>query len=56
MADLLTDGNKKLKVRQNPKEGGFFVDGMLKIPVSSYEEIDAQMNGAMQRTATWTLF
>ena len=49
VADLLTDGNKKLKVRQNPKEGGFFVDGVLKIPVSSYEEIDAQMNAAMQR-------
>lgn len=48
--DLLVDkgkGKKKsggLKVRQNPKLGSFYVEGLSKIPVSSYEEISNLMD------------
>ena len=50
-------GKKKggLKIRQNPKLGSFYVEGLSKIPVSSYEEISNLMDqGTANRTVAAT--
>ena len=59
VADLLVakgSGSKTgLKVRQNPKLGRFFVQGLSKVPVSSFKEIDARMEeGTSNRTVAAT--
>jgi len=59
VADLLVakgSGSKGgLKVRQNPKLGRFFVQGLSKVPVSSFKEIDARMEeGTSNRTVAAT--
>ena len=43
--DLLTKNNPKggLAVRQNPKLGLFYVQGLKQTPVGSYEEIHKRM-------------
>lgn len=43
--DLLSKENPKggLPVRQNPKLGLFYVPGLKKVPVGSYEEIEKRM-------------
>ena len=43
--DLLTKENPKggLQVRQNPKMGMFFVEGLQMIPVGSYNDIQRRM-------------
>ena len=53
--DLLSDPKLRkkggLKVRQNPKLGRFYVDGLSKVPVASYEEIANMMDtGTANRT------
>lgn len=58
VADLLVKGSGPkggLKVRQNPKLGKFFVQGLSKVPVSTYKEIDARMEeGTSNRTVAAT--
>lgn len=43
--DLLAKDNPKggLPVRQNPKQGFFYVQGLKKVPVGSYIEIEKRM-------------
>lgn len=43
--DLLSKDNPKggLNVRQNPKLGMFYVEGLKKVPVGSYAEIEKRM-------------
>ena len=43
--DLLSKDNPKggLQVRQNPKLGMFYVEGLKKTPVGSYAEIEKRM-------------
>ena len=43
--DLLSKDNPKggLTVRQNPKLGMFYVEGLKKVPVGSYAEIERRM-------------
>lgn len=43
--DLLSRDNPKggLQVRQNPKEGCFYVENLKKVPVGSYEDIEKRM-------------
>jgi len=43
--DLLSKDNPKggLNVRQNPKLGYFYVEGLKKVPVGSYAEIEKRM-------------
>ena len=43
--DLLSKDNPKggLMVRQNPKLGMFYVEGLKKVPVGSYAEIEKRM-------------
>eukprot|EP00040_Diaphanoeca_grandis_P022652 m.122188 g.122188 ORF g.122188 m.122188 type:complete len:1254 (+) comp28906_c0_seq1:110-3871(+) len=57
--DLLVNAKDKkkggLKIRQSPSDGGFFVDGLSKVPVSSYDEISALMDrGTANRTVAAT--
>lgn len=57
--DLLADPKLRkkggLKVRQNPQLGRFYVDGLSKIPVSSYDEISNLMDqGTANRTVAAT--
>eukprot|EP00041_Stephanoeca_diplocostata_P034784 m.1203739 g.1203739 ORF g.1203739 m.1203739 type:complete len:1155 (-) comp24579_c0_seq15:3325-6789(-) len=57
--DLLADPKLRkkggLKVRQNPKLGRFYVDGLSKVPVASYEEIANMMDtGTANRTVAAT--
>ena len=53
--DLLVSAKEKkkggLKVRQNPKLGSFYVDGLSKAPVASYDEISALMDKGTQNSA-----
>jgi hypothetical protein len=44
--DLLSKENPKggLQVRQNPSLGLFYVQGLKKVPVGSYQEIEKRMN------------
>ena len=44
--DLLSKDNPKggLNVRQNPKLGMFYVEGLKKVPVGSYAEIEKRMD------------
>jgi len=43
--DLLSKDKPKggLQVRQNPKKGQFYVQGLKAIPVGSYKEIEKRM-------------
>lgn len=43
--DLLSKDNPKggLPVRQNPSQGLFYVQGLKKVPVGSYSEIEKRM-------------
>ena len=55
--DLLTRDNPKggLPVKQNPKEGKFYVQGLKKVPVGSYAEIERrQEEGTANRTVAST--
>lgn len=55
--DLLTKENPKggLQVRQNPKMGMFFVEGLQMIPVGSYNDIQRRMEqGTANRTVAST--
>ncbi|KAL4235255.1 hypothetical protein ACF0H5_006893 [Mactra antiquata] len=55
--DLLSKDNPKggLNVRQNPKLGMFYVEGLKKVPVGSYAEIEKRMEqGTQQRTVAST--
>lgn len=55
--DLLTKDNPKggLQVRQNPKEGSFFVQGLKKVAVGSYIEIEKRTEeGTSNRTVAAT--
>ena len=55
--DLLSKDNPKggLQVRQNPKEGGFFVQGLKRVAVGSYVEIEKRMDqGTAHRTVAST--
>ena len=47
--DLLSKDNPKggLPVRQNPKLGLFYVQGLKKIPVGSYKEIEQRTEQGM---------
>eukprot|EP00041_Stephanoeca_diplocostata_P027951 m.780255 g.780255 ORF g.780255 m.780255 type:complete len:618 (-) comp23280_c2_seq22:1699-3552(-) len=55
VTDLLGDAKKSLKVRENPKKGRFFVDGLKRVAVASFEEIDAKMqSGVTKRTVAAT--
>ncbi|CAE1299414.1 Kinesin-like protein KIF1B,Kinesin-like protein KIN-4B,Kinesin-like protein KIF1A,Kinesin-like protein KIF28P,Kinesin-like protein KIF16B,Kinesin-like protein FLA10,Kinesin-like protein KIN-12D,Kinesin-like protein KIF17,Kinesin-like protein KIN-4A,Kinesin-like protein unc-104,Osmotic avoidance abnormal protein 3,Kinesin-like protein KIF1C,Kinesin-related protein 1,Kinesin-like protein Klp98A,Kinesin-like protein KIF14,Kinesin-like protein KIF18B,Chromosome-associated kinesin KIF4,Kinesin-like protein KIF1 len=49
--DLLTKENPKggLQVRQNPKMGMFFVEGLQMIPVGSYNDIQRRMEQGSER-------
>ena len=44
--DLLSKDNPKggLQVRQNPKLGLFYVQGLKQVPVGSYADIEKRMN------------
>ncbi|XP_033755330.1 kinesin-like protein KIF28P isoform X3 [Pecten maximus] len=55
--DLLSRENPKggLQVRQNPKLGYFYVEGLKKVPVGSYVEIEKRMDqGTANRTVAST--
>lgn len=55
--DLLSKDNPKggLNVRQNPKLGMFYVEGLKKVPVGSYAEIEKRMEqGTQSRTVAST--
>ncbi|OWF50134.1 Kinesin-like protein KLP6 [Mizuhopecten yessoensis] len=55
--DLLSRENPKggLQVRQNPKLGYFYVEGLKKVPVGSYAEIEKRMDqGTASRTVAST--
>ncbi|XP_052816368.1 kinesin-like protein KIF28 isoform X3 [Mya arenaria] len=55
--DLLSKDNPKggLNVRQNPKLGMFYVEGLKKVPVGSYSEIEKRMEqGTQSRTVAST--
>ncbi|KAK3085516.1 hypothetical protein FSP39_004469 [Pinctada imbricata] len=55
--DLLSRDNPKggLQVRQNPKLGLFYVEGLKRVPVGSYEEIEKRMDqGTANRTVAST--
>lgn len=55
--DLLIKTNPKggLNVKQNPKEGKFYVQGLKKVPVGSYAEIERrQEEGTSNRTVAST--
>ncbi|KAL8592992.1 hypothetical protein ACOMHN_017922 [Nucella lapillus] len=55
--DLLSKENPKggLQVRQNPKLGMFYVDGLKRVPVGSYKEIEQRMEqGTSHRTVAST--
>ncbi|XP_076448715.1 kinesin-like protein KIF28 isoform X2 [Babylonia areolata] len=55
--DLLSKENPKggLQVRQNPKLGMFYVEGLKRVPVGSYEEIEQRMEqGTSHRTVAST--
>ncbi|XP_060063153.1 kinesin-like protein KIF28 [Ylistrum balloti] len=55
--DLLSRENPKggLQVRQNPKLGLFYVEGLKKVPVGSYVEIEKRMDqGTANRTVAST--
>jgi hypothetical protein len=57
VADLVSNNKVKggLKVRQNPKLGRFFADGLSRTPVTSFEEIEATMDrGTSNRTVAAT--
>ena len=43
--DLLSKETPKggLQVRQNPKEGSFYVQGLKKVPVQNYKEIEKRI-------------
>ena len=44
-----------LKVRENPTQGKFYIQGLTKVPVGSYEEIQARMDqGTANRTVAAT--
>ncbi|KAK3605709.1 hypothetical protein CHS0354_013504 [Potamilus streckersoni] len=55
--DLLSKDNPKggLNIRQNPTLGMFYVEGLKKVPVGSYAEIEKRMEqGTTQRTVAST--
>eukprot|EP00038_Savillea_parva_P019805 m.28932 g.28932 ORF g.28932 m.28932 type:complete len:991 (+) comp4561_c0_seq1:121-3093(+) len=55
VTDLLSKKSDRLKVRQDPKKGRFFVAGLSSHPVSSYEEIEKKMDdGVRNRTVAAT--
>mmetsp|Transcript_27741 Transcript_27741/g.72831 ORF Transcript_27741/g.72831 Transcript_27741/m.72831 type:complete len:1000 (-) Transcript_27741:1314-4313(-) len=49
VTDLLAKRSDRLKVRQDPKKGRFFVAGLSNHPVSSYEEIEKKMDDGVQK-------
>ena len=51
--DLLSKDTVKggLQVRQNPALGRFFVQGLIKVPVASYDEINRKTEEGSSRCA-----
>ena len=56
--DLLSKETPKggLPVRQSPKEGSFYVQGLKKVPVQNYKEIEKRIEQGMElRSHFWNL-